>query len=190
MGNLKRLSLLTSLITLLGTGSAYAADIDYGDYDERIYKDRSYIDKSLDDYEKRTRHHKHGYDEQYDNYADLEKDEPYSEKQYDQGSLKDNPDDEYAENQYSHRRHKRDSYNRDSARHQCRHPGKIRRELTREGWHDFKFLNQGPFRIRMIATNHNGRRFRMVINRCSGYIVRLRPLRRYWGHRQRARNYY
>ena len=56
----------------------------------------------------------------------------------------------------------------------------MRARLVHRGWHDFELLGRGPNRIRLEATNFKGRRFRIVLDRCNGHIIKKRPLRRYW----------
>lgn len=223
------LCLLTGLIVSGGSAFGLAADVTHDDYDERIYKDRSYIDKSLDEFEKRIGRYPPG-----EQYADLasERDyrpdeqdygaedydpgakdqydqEPYErhslkdEKPYEKESYKDPEDlkngfreeryrDEYAA-PYNKRRHARKYWREHRWQHRharhCLHPGKIRRILKRDGWHDFELLQQGPHRVRLRATDYDGRRFRLVLNRCNGEIVRARVLRRYqaWRHSRNHR---
>ena len=45
---------LSSCIILGGSSLAQAADIGYDGYDEKVYQDHTYIDKTLDDFEKRN----------------------------------------------------------------------------------------------------------------------------------------
>lgn len=125
------------------TTSVSAADMDYDEYRDGRYKDRSYIDKTLDEYERRTAQYNH--------------------------------------NRRGDRRHgenwRADNYGNQG----CLHPRKIRRRLIKRGWHDFHILKERPRRIVMLATNYNGRRFRIVVDKCDAHIVRRRPIRRYWG---------
>ncbi len=57
----------------------------------------------------------------------------------------------------------------------------MRARLIDRGWHDFEFLNRGANRIRLLATNYKGRRFRLVLDNCTGEVIKRRPLRRIWG---------
>lgn len=57
----------------------------------------------------------------------------------------------------------------------------LRHRLIESGWHDFRHIANGGSRIRLLATNYNGRRFRLVIDACTGVIIKRRPLRRFWG---------
>lgn len=73
------------------------------------------------------------------------------------------------------------SYNHsDDYDNYCLPKHKIRRRLVKRGWHDFDLIGQGPDRIRLAATNFNGRRFKIVVDRCNGNIIKRRPLRAYW----------
>lgn len=158
---------LSSCVILGGSGLAHAADIGYDGYGEKVYQDHAYIDKTLDDFEKRNGIYK-GDKFQYEDDIYNEKD--YSEKKH---GLKD----------YDLRSERDEKCERDEQiTLECLHPRQIRRRLVRRGWHDFKILREGPRRIRMVATNHNGRRFKLVVSRCDGVIVRRRPLNRYWGY--------
>ena len=56
----------------------------------------------------------------------------------------------------------------------------MRARLVHRGWHDFELINRRPNRIRLEATNYKGRRFRLVLDRCTGHIIKKRPLPRYW----------
>ena len=153
---------LSSCIILGGSSLAQAADIGYDGYDEKVYQDHTYIDKTLDDFEKRNGIYK---GDKFQN-----EDDDYAEKK--QG-LKD----------YDLRADRDENCVReDQITLECLHPRQVRRRLVRRGWHDFKILREGPRRIKMVATNHNGRRFKLVISRCDGVIVRRRPLNRYWGY--------
>lgn len=125
------------------SSSVSAADLRYDEYRDGRYKDRSYIDKTLDEYERRTAKYKHNH---YDG-------KPRGKHWRDNG--------------YGH--------------YACLHPRQIRRRLVKRGWHDFQILRERPRRIVMLATNYNGRRFRIVVDKCDADIVRRRPIRRYWG---------
>lgn len=130
------------------SGPASAADLDYDDYRDGRYKDRTYIDKALDEHDRRTG--KYRYNTQKHKYDDYDRrDRKWRHKQF--------------------------------GNYDCLHPRQIRRSLTKRGWHDFEILREMPRRIRMKATNYNGRRFRIVVDKCDATIVRRRPVRRYWG---------
>ena len=58
----------------------------------------------------------------------------------------------------------------------------IRARLIDRGWHNFELINRGPHRVRLRATNFKGRRFRLVIDRCDGHIIKRRPIRQYWSY--------
>lgn len=147
------LTIAAAGLTFAGTASA--ADFDYDEYRDGRYKDRSYIDKTLDEYERRTgQHKKHHYQD-------------YGHKHKRHG----NKWDERYEGHYGN--------------YACLHPRQIRRRLIKRGWHDFEILRERPRRIVMRATNYNGRRFRIVVDRCDAHIVRRKPIRRYWGWNNR-----
>lgn len=140
-------------------GTAIAADLDYDEYRDGRYKDRSYIDKTLDEYERRTgQYQKHHY-----------QDEGHQDKRH--GNKWGNKWGDRYENGYGN--------------NACLHPRQIRRQLIKRGWHDFEVLRERPRRIVMQATNYNGRRFRIVVDKCDAQIVRRHPIRRYWGWNNR-----
>ena len=77
---------------------------------------------------------------------------------------------------YRHNTHRRHG----GWEHHCVPKHVMRARLVRRGWHDFDLIRRGPHRIRLEATNFKGRRFRLVLNRCTGHIVKKRPIRRHW----------
>ncbi len=62
----------------------------------------------------------------------------------------------------------------------CVRPHKIRKRLKRRGWHNLNVVNVNRRVIRVRATNFNGRRFVLRVNRCDGYIMSRRPVRKFW----------
>lgn len=149
-------------VNLLAGKQAMAADLDT--YEEH---DRSYIDRTLDEFERRTGQYS---TKQYKNYDD----EPYKANSYKKQPYK---NDDYEDRP----KHKFEKYsNNGNWSEGCLPIRKIHRRLIKRGWHDFHRLNEGPVRIRMLATNYNGRRFRLVVDKCSGEIIRRRPMRKYW----------
>lgn len=157
MNKFKIISATTLICALLGASIAKAADLDY--YETR---DRSYIDKTLDDFERRTG--------KKPRFEDDYKDE-YESKNYkshkERFDYKHVPQDHY---KYGYRDWRRD----------CLPKRKIRRSLIKRGWHDFHILKERPRRIKLLATNYNGRRFKLVLNACTGEIIRRMPMRKYW----------
>jgi hypothetical protein len=157
MNKLSIISMTTLICALLGGTIAKAADLEY--YETR---DRSYIDRTLDDFEKRTGQ-RPTYKDDYakHNFNDRHN---YKDKEYKQ--------EDYRHEGYNHKRH----WQRD-----CLPKRKIRRGLIKRGWHDFHILKERPRRIKLLATNYNGRRFKLVLNACTGDIIRRMPMRKYWG---------
>lgn len=161
---------LVSLCVMVNSGIASAADFIYDDYEERIFQDHSYIDKSLDDFDKRVGRYNHRTD-----YADLQSNRDYSGK-----------GDSYSTKPHDHKHDANgnciihdDVATQNDVIRKCMHPRKIRRTLIQQGWHEFKFLKEGPRRIRMLATDYDGQRFKLVVDRCRGSIIRHRPMRRF-----------
>lgn len=91
-------------------------------------------------------------------------------------SYKDQP---YYEDDFAPRKrakHRRHGWNN----HGCLPPRKIRRRLAKRGWHNFYIVRMNPRIIKVRATNFNGRRFVLRLDRCDGYILSRRPVRRFW----------
>ncbi len=144
-------ALMAATIALFGAGfmasAANAADLDYDDYRDGRYKDRTYIDRALDEHDRRTAKYKYNTQKyKHDRYDD--RDDKWRRKQF--------------------------------GDYDCLHPRQIRRSLTKRGWHDFEILRERPRRVRMKATNYNGRRFRIVVDKCDATIIRRHPIRRHW----------
>lgn len=199
MGKWTVFTLVFGFMSMAGTPLLKAADFNYEDYDDTLYKDKSYIDQSLDEFDKRLGRVK----PEHDQYADLDESHDYRPKdqkkwQYqgdDDYSLKD-PAPEYGDkfqdkwdDRHAHKKHHKNYQHHGRYGRQCMHPGQIRRHLISEGWHDFVMLRQGPRRVRMLARNYDGRQFRLVVQRCHGEIIRVRPVRRHWTWRQRRRHF-
>lgn len=155
MKNFKTIGIIAAAITILGAGIASAADLDYDDYRNDKYNDHSYIDKTIDNFEQRNGISK------YSN----QKGNKWNKGNWNKNAWK---NDKWRD---------RGNY--------CMHPRRIRRRLSKRGWHDFEMLRDGPRRIRMLARNYNGRKFRLVVDKCDGNIVRRQPVRRHfgWGRR-------
>ncbi len=102
------------------------------------------------------------------------------EDDYRNHSYKDEPyyDDEIAPRK--HRKHKRLRQNRHWSDYGCIPPRKIKRRLARRGWHSFYIVRMNRRVIRVKATNYNGRRFVLRVDRCDGYILSRRPVRKFW----------
>ncbi|GAA6212304.1 hypothetical protein NBRC116602_20450 [Hyphomicrobiales bacterium 4NK60-0047b] len=154
MNKLSIISMTTLIFAILGGTVAKAADLDY--YETR---DRSYIDRTLDDFERKTGQ-RPTYKNEYKNDYEDERYKSHKERF-------DNKHNRY-EQEKNWRRH-------------CLPKRKIRRTLIKRGWHDFHILKERPRRIKLLATNYNGRRFKLVLNACTGHIIRRIPMRKYWG---------
>ncbi len=156
------ISSVAIILAMLCSKSVLAADLDY--YDR---KDRSYIDKTLDDFERRTGQYRYT-----ENLKDgFKPDNKYSDYKYDK----------YGKGRWHKNQYDQDRWNKGHWKDGCLPQRKVRRRLIKRGWHDFEVLNEGPRRVRLLATNYNGRRFKLVIHRCSGEILRRKPVGRYWG---------
>ena len=57
----------------------------------------------------------------------------------------------------------------------------IRRELNRDGWSDFRELELRDDAAIVMARRPNGQVYRLKIDRCSGQILRARPLQEHAG---------
>jgi len=95
---------------------------------------------------------------------------------YNGNSYKDEP--YYDDNIAPRKKLKR--HNNQWSNHYCIPPRKIKRRLKRRGWHNFYIVRMNPRVIRLKATNYNGRRFVLRVDRCEGYILSRRPVRKFW----------
>lgn len=168
MNKFLKIAITTLMGTMFTSAIAIAADLDY--YEA---KDRSYIDRTLDEFERKTGQGRFYKDQQKWDYENEEY--KNNKEQYD---LKDHSHLDNAPYQ-KHKRHKFERNWQD----ECLPKRKIRRSLIKRGWHDFHILRRGPRRIKLLATNYNGRRFKLVLNACTGHIIRRVPMRKYWGWR-------
>lgn len=55
----------------------------------------------------------------------------------------------------------------------------IKKRLYQNGWHDFELLNEGEYRTRLLANNHEDYRFKIVIDNCTGKILKVFPVEYY-----------
>ncbi|MGE8941107.1 hypothetical protein ACO2I3_04275 [Leptospira interrogans] len=58
----------------------------------------------------------------------------------------------------------------------CVPGGEIRRELIRDGWRDFRDAELRGGAALVTARRPNGEYYRLRVNRCTGEVVRARPL--------------
>jgi|GEM_PF-6934010 len=157
MNKLSIIAVTTLMCSVLGGAIAQAADLEY--YET---KDRSYIDQTLDDFERRTG--------QRPSYNDDEGKHNFNDRQ------------NYKDQEYKTERFRHEGYNNKRRwQRDCLPKRKIRRVLIKRGWHDFHIIKERPRRIKLLATNYNGRRFKLVLNACTGDIIRRMPMRKYWG---------
>jgi hypothetical protein len=57
----------------------------------------------------------------------------------------------------------------------CMYPNEIRRMLRYQGWHGFRVRKLTPS-IAVIHSNRHGMRYRLKLNRCTGEMIRVKPL--------------
>ena len=81
------------------------------------------------------------------------------------------------DNGYGYRQPNRGGYNlqRDRVRGYCMYPNEIRRMLRYQGWQGFRVRKLTP-QIAIIHSNRNGMRYRLKLNRCTGEMIRVKPL--------------
>ena len=84
---------------------------------------------------------------------------------------------------YGHRRNRHGpNYGRHNRRHRyCMSPNEIRQWLRYQGWHGFR-LKKLTSGIAVIHSHRHGMRYRLKINRCSGEMLKVKPIGGY-GHR-------
>lgn len=70
----------------------------------------------------------------------------------------------------------------------CMYPNQIRHMLRYQGWHGFRVRKLTPA-IAIIHSNRHGMRYRIKLNRCSGEIIRVKPLGGF-GYGYGPRGYY
>ena len=224
------MSLMISVALSGGGPIALASESDEINESTRIYQDSNYIDKALDEYERRYdpnyKHRQKTYKpEQTYKYEGYEHEEPYKNNQsahndhkidpYAKDTFSNDPYEEepYGEDPYvgdrgkrfneppSHKPHRRYSKReqcekQETPAYTCLRPRQMRRHLRANGWHDMHLLRKGPHRVRLLARNHRGRLFKLVIDRCEGHILakrrvlRERFLRKRYGHRWHGRHSY
>lgn len=177
-------SAIASISLIIGSSppnGANAADYYEDDY-ERIYQDRTYIDNSLDEFEKRNGKYRSDYsyddEDRYNKYSSKDSEYKYNKDYSGKDGYKGHSQALETENCERPGPDER-AYLQDNGPIACLHPRRIRRNLVKYGWHEFQILNENARRIRMLATDHYGRRFRLVLDRCQGAILRRQPLRRY-----------
>ena len=60
--------------------------------------------------------------------------------------------------------------------HNCVPKHKVFRRLKNNGWRRIRLINQGPNRARLFASNHYGDRYKLVVHKCSGHLIKRIPL--------------
>ncbi len=114
-----------------------------------------------------------------ENYVEPKKKRRYrsenygASRDYYDGSVKDDDYISPPRKRYSHKRHKR-PYTQ-----ACVHPRDIRRGLRHDGWFGFADFEVDDEQICLSARRRDtGRRYDLILDRCSGLIVKAKPLRR------------
>lgn len=59
---------------------------------------------------------------------------------------------------------------------QCLYPRQIRRKLRRHGWHGMHALEIRPNAFKVRARRPNGMLFKLKVDRCTGHVIRAKPL--------------
>lgn len=62
------------------------------------------------------------------------------------------------------------------ANRNCLPKRKVFRRLRNKGWRHIELINQGPNRARLFATNPYNERYKLVVNKCSGRLIKAKPL--------------
>jgi hypothetical protein len=63
----------------------------------------------------------------------------------------------------------------------CLYPNEIRRRLRQQGWYGFNVKKLKP-RIAIVKSSSRGVRYRLKIDRCSGQILKAKPVGGYGGY--------
>jgi hypothetical protein len=72
---------------------------------------------------------------------------------------------------YNDRPHRFIKHNR-----HCVPKHRVFRKLKNNGWRRIRLINQGPNRARLFASNHYGDRYKLVVHKCSGRLIKRIPL--------------
>ncbi len=72
---------------------------------------------------------------------------------------------------YNDRPHRFSKHNR-----HCVPKHRVFRKLKNNGWRRIRLINQGPNRARLFASNHYGDRYKLVVHKCSGRLIKRIPL--------------
>lgn len=67
----------------------------------------------------------------------------------------------------------------------CMYPNEIRRMLRYQGWHGFR-VKKLTHAIAIIHTSRHGMRYRLKLNRCTGEMIRVKPLGGGYGYGPRG----
>ncbi len=62
------------------------------------------------------------------------------------------------------------------ANRHCLPKRKVFRRLRNNGWRHIELINQGPNRARLFARNPYNERYKLVVNKCSGRLIKAKPL--------------
>jgi hypothetical protein len=84
---------------------------------------------------------------------------------------------------YGYKKTYRGRFNRrhDWKRRYCMSPNEIRHMLRYQGWHGFRVRKLTPT-IAIIHSNRHGMRYRLKLNRCTGEMIRVKPLGGFGGY--------
>ncbi|GAA6212305.1 hypothetical protein NBRC116602_20460 [Hyphomicrobiales bacterium 4NK60-0047b] len=93
-------------------------------------------------------------------------------------------EDAYNQNHYrAPNRHARNYYGHNDRPHRYRKQNnhcvpkhRVFRRLKNNGWRRIRLINQGPNRARLFASNHYGDRYKLVVHKCSGRLIKRIPL--------------
>lgn len=72
---------------------------------------------------------------------------------------------------YNHRPHRYRKHNR-----HCVPKHRVFSRLKNNGWRRIRLINQGPNRARLFASNHYGDRYKLVVHKCSGRLIKRIPI--------------
>ncbi len=146
---------LIAALFLAGAPVASAADLSGDPYD-----DPRYADIYRDSPPPRSEHYVQRYEERYEERSHNDRRDDYDDRS------------RYSDGRYDNGDRDDGRYDRD----RCVPRHLIRRELQADGWSDFERLEIRNDYVVVQASRPSGRRFDLKIDRCTGNVVRARPL--------------
>jgi len=84
--------------------------------------------------------------------------------------------DPYGYHNYYGKPRRYNTYGFNRANRHCFPKTSILSRLRRNGWRHLELINQGPNRARLFATNPYNERYKLVVHKCTGRLIKAKPL--------------